>query len=498
MRITNRMMTNNSLNNINKNKNKLNTLDQQYASGKKIQRPSDDPIIAVRALKLRTTVSEITQYYKKNIPDGMSWMEETEGALTNINEILTKIHTLFDQGANGIYEDGDLNSTVKVLKEMKNQIYQEGNTNYAGRYVFSGYKTNTSLVFNEDAKTTRYNITEQFPGSAIETVETVKGAYGIPADLGSVTVGDFAKAPKTVENYRIRLSYDNLDDTVPVVTYIDPVTKDPVTLTPAVVSSTDPDAAYSPAAGGANFIPETGELILSKDVYEKMRLQEDGGIKVTYEKTNFDKGDLRPEHYFDCTTYDTEAVPPDTTGITYRSEDQQIQYEITFSQKLTINTQGKDAISHAIGREIDELEAAVEDLTLTKKKIIEVDKLLENPDTTDDQKKVLNQLKEQLETERTLRESIVTKKFGAGLTETKNYQNQVSMAVADAGSRYVRLELTYSRLDSQLVDTKDLMSNNEDVDYSEVVINYTAAEVIYNASLNAASKIIKNTLLDFI
>ena len=72
------------------------------------------------------------------------------------------------------------------------------------------------------------------------------------------------------------------------------------------------------------------------------------------------------------------------------------------------------------------------------------------------------------------------------------------MAIADAGSRYVRLELTDSRLDSQLVDTKELMSNNEDADLAEVIINYTAADAIYNASLNAASKIVKNTLLDFI
>lgn len=37
---------------------------QQYTTQKKIQRPSDDPTIAVRALKYRTTISEIDQYLK--------------------------------------------------------------------------------------------------------------------------------------------------------------------------------------------------------------------------------------------------------------------------------------------------------------------------------------------------------------------------------------------------------------------------------------------------
>jgi len=61
MRITNKMMTNNMMSNINKNKNLLSKLDEQYSTGKKIQRPPEDPIIAVRALKLRTNLSELNQ-----------------------------------------------------------------------------------------------------------------------------------------------------------------------------------------------------------------------------------------------------------------------------------------------------------------------------------------------------------------------------------------------------------------------------------------------------
>ena len=48
MRITNKMMTNNMLSNINKNKLRMSILEEQYSSQKKIQKPSDDihiPII---------------------------------------------------------------------------------------------------------------------------------------------------------------------------------------------------------------------------------------------------------------------------------------------------------------------------------------------------------------------------------------------------------------------------------------------------------------------
>ena len=40
-------------------------------SQKKISRPSDDPVIAIRALRLRSSLSQINQYYEKNIPDAI-------------------------------------------------------------------------------------------------------------------------------------------------------------------------------------------------------------------------------------------------------------------------------------------------------------------------------------------------------------------------------------------------------------------------------------------
>ena len=58
-------MQNNSLSNINTNKILQDKLNTQMATEKKINRPSDDPVVAIRALRLRTNVSQVTQYYEK-------------------------------------------------------------------------------------------------------------------------------------------------------------------------------------------------------------------------------------------------------------------------------------------------------------------------------------------------------------------------------------------------------------------------------------------------
>ena len=159
MRITNRMMTNNLLSNINRNKYNMTDLEQQYSSGKKIQRPSDDPIIAVRALKLGQ-VYQLKQYHEKNIPDAMSWMDITGSALSTVNEILRQINTYCVQGSSDTLTAKDRGSIVQNLQQMKSQIHQEGNANFAGRYVFTGFKTDTPLTFMEDSNDIQYTITE--------------------------------------------------------------------------------------------------------------------------------------------------------------------------------------------------------------------------------------------------------------------------------------------------------------------------------------------------
>ena len=50
----------------------------------------------------------------------------------------------------------------------------------------------------------------------------------------------------------------------------------------------------------------------------------------------------------------------------------------------------------------------------------------------------------------------------------------------------------------QKTNFTSLKSENEDIDLEEVVVNYTAAQLVYNAALSAASKVVQQTLLDFI
>lgn len=145
MRVTNQMMTNRMLTNINRNLGLLNKYNTQGASGKKIQMPSEDPIIASRALKFRTILSE-NQQYMKNSEQANSWIDVTEAAVQNINTISGKMKELCQQGASDTYSVEDRKKLLTEYNSLLEQLEQELNTTYMGRYIFSGFKTDTPPI----------------------------------------------------------------------------------------------------------------------------------------------------------------------------------------------------------------------------------------------------------------------------------------------------------------------------------------------------------------
>lgn len=477
----------------------MSKLEQQYSTGKKIQRPSEDPIVAVRALKLRTNLSELKQYHEKNIPDAMSWMDVTEAALTTVNQLLREINTYCVQGSTDTLTAKDRSAIVQNLEEMKSQIYHEGNTNYAGRYVFTGYKTDSSLIFDKVRTVLSYEITEKQTGKQIEFGRSVVGSYELDDFEGTT---DFEDAPRLVEYRRIQLSYDTLDDNVlPTINFINSIEDGDALeniepdITIEKVSITDVDNnPYEPGDDEIHFIPETGELILGKNAYEKLKNADQ--IDITYTKNSFKEGELKPEHYFDCVLTDPEK--PDPIIFSRPKNKQEIQYEVNYNQKLTVNTEGAEAFSHKIGRDIDEILNAVNDVVATEEKIAQINERLKDTNLSEDDRKRYEKMLEQLDTELELKKEVMQEAFEKGITSSSVEQNQVNEALADLGSRYLRLQLTENRLSSQKIDFEELLSQNEEVDIVETVIKYGSAEVVYNASLNAAARVVQNTLLDFL
>ena len=214
---------------------------------------------------------------------------------------------------------------------------------------------------------------------------------------------------------------------------------------------------------------------------------------------------MRPEHYFECETnkIETDAngnvtvVAGTTKSYTVPSE-QKIQYEVNFSQSITVNTLASESVNFDIINQIDDIISQIKTVQDVENKLSDIEAMLQNGTYPAGNKDAIIELKAQVENELALQKSVLQEKFGNGITTTTKTQASVNKAVADLGSRYKRLELTEARLSDQLTSFNEMLTSNDTVDIEDAIVNYTAALTAYNASLNATAKIAQNSLLDFL
>ena len=213
MRITNGMMMNTTKTNINNNKVSVDRLNTQMSTQKKITKPSDNPLIAIKSLRLSTTLSQINQYYGNNIKDAQSWMDVTETALTNMKNILTDAYRLAVNGSTGTMTDEDRNTVLTQLKNLSSQLYAEANADYADRTVFSGYKTNSTVTFQDalEASNAKYEINEQLSINNMQTYTYYANKLDTPS-AGEVQnpAANKVGTPQEEVLKRLRLAYNKL------------------------------------------------------------------------------------------------------------------------------------------------------------------------------------------------------------------------------------------------------------------------------------------------
>ncbi|MDE6208112.1 MAG: hypothetical protein K2M73_00330 [Lachnospiraceae bacterium] len=483
MRITNGIIMNNSLYNINNNKVVYDKLSTQMMTKKKIQRPSEDPIVAVRALRLRSTYSEICQYLEKNVPDARSWMKATNDALESINNVLEDITYYCNQGVNDYNTVDEREALKTTLIQLKKQIFADGDADLNSRTIFTGYKTDSTLTFQNDENDTQYNIKQTIKADDVDNMNRISGI-----STNTIYTADQRDVTNISFNV-VKLAYDSLDSIGNItVTNPDGTTSSitPVTRSKEAYNMAG-NSVYTAVTSDVVFIPETGELLLSDDVYKS--LINGGELSIEYEKTGFNKGDLRPEHYFDCTNV--------TKGVDYVSANQEINYTINFNQTIKVNTQARDILTHDLARDLDEiiysLQAAIDADTKIQK--LKSQLTTAGDDVTKDQ---INSMIKAVELEKGYAEENMGLAFSKGITNYQNHQQDLNNEMADLGARIVRLNLNEERLGTHKLNITEQMVNNETIDVSVVAVELKDASEIYDASLMAASKLLQNSLLNFL
>ena len=157
MRITTRMTSNMVINNLKQNLERLQSMQNQMSSGKKVSKPSDDPIKTSQILSLKTTLSN-EQFYQSNMDEAVGIMDSSENALNNVTNVLQRVRELIISGASSTLSQTDREALGAEVDQLVDELVQSTNTSFSGQYLFGGQLT-TDPPFQRS--TYSYEVTDE-------------------------------------------------------------------------------------------------------------------------------------------------------------------------------------------------------------------------------------------------------------------------------------------------------------------------------------------------
>ena len=158
MRTSNAQITATMHGSLNTSSEKLGKLMQQMATGERMLLPSDDPISAVRVLRIQREEATLTQY-RTNIANVSGNLSKQEANLKAASDTMLSVRDLLLWAANGSNTSEDLAAIANELGNLEKTILSFANVrDEEGRYLFSGTLSDRPAI-TFDAATQTYQLT---------------------------------------------------------------------------------------------------------------------------------------------------------------------------------------------------------------------------------------------------------------------------------------------------------------------------------------------------
>jgi len=193
MRISTAQFYRQGVNVILEQQGKLNEIELQLATGKRVNKPSDDPSATVSIIDLEQSSKRLSQF-QRNADQARGRLEQEEVAMKGVNDLLQRVRELVVQGNNDSNGAEDRNAIANELRQHLDSFMQLANSQDAnGEYIFGGYRTDSQPWTTDGVGGYTYNGDDGQRKLQIgENREIVIGDPGsvfddIPANAGGVT-----------------------------------------------------------------------------------------------------------------------------------------------------------------------------------------------------------------------------------------------------------------------------------------------------------------------
>lgn len=203
MRVTQTMLQNNMLNNLFQSQANMDKYLTQIHTGKKINRASDDPVIAMKGISYRTEVIEAEQY-SRNATEIWNWFDHSDDVLGKATGAVQRMEELAVQAANDTNTPDELKAIKKEVEQLKEQMIEIANTNVNGKYIFNGTDTNEKPVDSDGT----INM-----GEGRDKTVDIEVSKGIKMDVNINPDGVFDEELfENIDNFINALDVDNEDE----------------------------------------------------------------------------------------------------------------------------------------------------------------------------------------------------------------------------------------------------------------------------------------------
>jgi len=153
LRVSTSYLLNNLSRDISQQLARMQRLSEDISTGKRVRKPSDDPIAASRGMAIRALRAGVAQH-KTNIDDAKDWLGATERALMKAQEVFQNAADAALRAGNSTLSGDERQALAQDVNGLIAELVDLANTEYDGRYIFAGLKTLTKpfvLTENTDA-----------------------------------------------------------------------------------------------------------------------------------------------------------------------------------------------------------------------------------------------------------------------------------------------------------------------------------------------------------
>lgn len=179
MRITNSILVNSFMGDMNRNLNNMHTIQKQQTSGKEFSKPSDNPFKVARSMQMYSEIYANKQF-NSNIKETINWMDTTDAALGKATSSLQRIRELMISSGDAAYGSAELSAIKDEINEKVAEFGQILNTSFDGKYIFGGTDGITKPVKVTTDPITKENKLEFVSG----TIDNLSKSLSVEISVG--------------------------------------------------------------------------------------------------------------------------------------------------------------------------------------------------------------------------------------------------------------------------------------------------------------------------